>query len=96
MTISVLSFLCINRYLFDGLLVAILLAMLPVSPLLSNLTAQEVKKVDTEVVQSRGYPMHQFHPLPGAERTGNNSSGSGLGYIGELSEFSSGARLPKD
>ena len=71
-----------------------MLAMLPMSSLLSNLAGQQVKTVDTEVVQRRGYPMHQFHPLPGAERHEPDTSVSGLVQVAELSELGSGAHIP--
>lgn len=57
-----------DKYQFDGLLVAVFLALLPVSSVLSNASGQEPKTVETEIVQRKGYPMHQFHTLPGADR----------------------------
>lgn len=82
----VLQFTYNGLFQFDSLLTSVVLAFLPLSSLFSNLTAEQPKKIETEVVQRVGYRLHDFHPLPGAEKEDGYQHSAPLGQIAELDE----------
>lgn len=82
----VLQFTYNGLFQFDSLLTSVVLAFLPLSSLFSNLTAEQPKNIETEVVQRVGYRLHNFHPLPGAEKQDGCQRSAPLGQIAELDE----------